>query len=145
LFSTNFPEQVQFDTLLPGEYLTASFTDKEIVDFQIDGSIIQTTPLTDYGRGVYRLGNGNLLSSNAQGVWEIQPGTGVQINQKKAGQGRFIEYVLFGNQPPNTPSNPSPPDNATYVDPEHGNMIFFWDFGKESAKDYVCSKNQVPC
>jgi len=38
-----------------------------------------------------------------------------------------------------------PEPHATYVDPEHGNMIFFWDFGKESAKDYVCSKNQVPC
>jgi len=33
-----------------------------------------------------------------------------------------------------------PEPHATYVDPEHGNKILFWDFGKESAKDMYVVK-----
>jgi hypothetical protein len=38
------------------------------------------------------LGNGNLLSTNGAGVWEIEPGTGNTIENKKAGSARFIEF-----------------------------------------------------
>jgi len=90
LFSVNFPEQIQSDSLAPGAYLNASFTADTVRDFDIDGSTAQITPWND-GRGVYRLGNGNLLLTSGLGVFEVEPGTGVIIAQKSAVTGRFIE------------------------------------------------------
>jgi hypothetical protein len=92
VFSVNFPEQIQFDSLSPGAYLNASFSDDVISDFDLDGTIHQTT-FFNGGRGVYRLGNGNLLATAGDGVWEIEPGTGNVIEQENTGSGRFIEYV----------------------------------------------------
>jgi len=63
LFSVSFPEQIQVDSVLPGAYLNAAFSDGIITDFELDGTIIQTTPLSS-GRGIYRLGNGNLLATD---------------------------------------------------------------------------------
>ncbi|MBU0638465.1 MAG: hypothetical protein KKB50_06330 [Planctomycetes bacterium] len=93
LFKLPFPEQIQFDALRPGEYLSASFTGRVIYDFGIYGAIVQVTPLGDFGRGVFRLGNGNLLSADADGVWELEPGSGVVVEQEYAGSMHFIEYV----------------------------------------------------
>ena len=118
LFSVEFPEQVQKDSLLPGAYLNAAFSADTLTDFELDGTITQTTPL-DGGRGIYRLGNGNLLATNADGIHEIEPGTGTIIETKKTGSGRFIElYSDSSNQPPYVPSDPDPEDGATDVDLE---------------------------
>jgi len=92
IFSVSFPEQIQFDGLSPGVFLNASFSDNVVTDFDLDGTIYEQTPWSG-GRGVYRLGNGNLLVTNGNGVFEIEPGTGNIIEQKYAGSSRFIEYV----------------------------------------------------
>lgn len=92
LFSVDFPEQVQFDSLGPGDFLSASFSADLIHDFDLDGTIYQTTPW-DSGRGVFRLGNGNLLATNGRGVFEIDPATGAIIEQENSGSARFIELV----------------------------------------------------
>jgi outer membrane protein assembly factor BamB len=89
LFKTAFPEQVQFDSVLPGAYLVNSFSDDVVLDFEEDGSIVETTPAGD--RGVYRLGNGNLLITNGSGTFEIEPVTGNIIEQEHTGSARFIE------------------------------------------------------
>lgn len=90
VFSVDFPEQVQFDELEPGGYLNGSFSDDVITDFDLDGSIYQTTPLS-YCRGVFRLGNGNILATNSSGVFELEPGSGNVIQQENTGSARFIE------------------------------------------------------
>jgi len=118
LFSVSFPEQIQFDGVSPGAYLHTSFSDNVINDFELDGTIVETTPLAG-GRGIYRLGNGNLIATNGNGVFEIEPGTGTIIEQEYTGSSRFIEYYSgTGNQPPYVPSNPDPSDGAIDVDIE---------------------------
>lgn len=92
LFSDNFPEQVQVDAGNPGYYLAVSFSGNVITRFQIDGTIASTIPFTG-GRGVYRLGNGNLLATNGTGVHEIDPTTGAIIETEFSGSGRFIELA----------------------------------------------------
>jgi|GEM_PF-3576735 len=93
LFKTAFPEQVSFDSLTPGEYLTNSFSDDMIYDFEIDGTIVESTPIPGSGRGVFRLGNGNLLATDGSGVHEFEPGTGTLIETKFSGSSRFIELA----------------------------------------------------
>ena len=92
LFSVAFPEQVQIDAGNPGYYLAVSFSGNTITRFQIDGTIESTIPFSG-GRGVYRLGNGNLLATNGDGVHEIDPTTGAIIETEFSGSGRFIELA----------------------------------------------------
>ena len=86
----DFPEQVLFDDLNPGDYLNASFGDNYVAEFDISGTIHQTTPFNNC-RGVFRLGNGNILATNSGGVYELEPGSGNVIQQENTGSGRFIE------------------------------------------------------
>ncbi|UCC78991.1 MAG: T9SS type A sorting domain-containing protein [Candidatus Zixiibacteriota bacterium] len=90
VISVSFPEQTQLDELDPGDFLNASFSSNVVSDFDIDGTIYQTTPLSS-GRGAYRLGNGNLLVTSSAGVREMEPGTGNVIEIENTGQARFIE------------------------------------------------------
>jgi len=93
VIAIDFGEQVRDDTLLPGAFLCAAFSDKQIFDFELNGTLHEATPLGTYGRGVYRLGNGNLLSSDGTGVYELDPGTGNVIDTKYTGSCRFIELI----------------------------------------------------
>ncbi len=97
VINVDFPEQIQMDLEEPGAFLNASFSDNQITDFDLDGTIHETTPLT-YGRGVYRLENGNLLATNSTGVFEIDPGSGSIIEQQSSGSARFIELYVSGEQ-----------------------------------------------
>ena len=90
VITVNFPEQVQFDELEPGGFLCGAFSENSIFDFDLNGTIHQTTPLT-YPRGIFRLGNGNLLATNSSGVFELDPGSGNVIQQENTGSARFIE------------------------------------------------------
>jgi outer membrane protein assembly factor BamB len=87
IFDVSFPEQTIFDDLLPGAYLNGGFTADMITDFDLDGTIHQTTPL-NLCRGAYRLGNGNILATNGSGVFELDPGSGNIIEQENTGQAR---------------------------------------------------------
>jgi hypothetical protein len=109
LFAVNFPEQINSDPLMPGDCLNNSFSADVVTDFDLDGNIYETTSW-DSGRGVYRLGNGNLLVTNGTGVFEVEPGTGVIIEQENSGSSRFIELyqpggeVGIGDNTPNIPT-----------------------------------------
>ncbi len=92
LFDVNFPEQLQRDPLAPGEYLNASFSADQVTDFDLDGTIHQTW-FFNAGRGIYRLGNGNLLLTAGDGVWEMDPATGELLEQEYVGSARFIELL----------------------------------------------------
>jgi len=88
--ATSFPEQVQSDPLPPGDYLCATFTTDSILDFDVNGSIYRTVPYNG-GRGVYRLGNGNLLATSGSGVQELDSLTGAVLQTENTGSARFIE------------------------------------------------------
>ena len=134
LFQISFPEQVQTDSVSPGAFLTAGFSANIIQDFELTGTITQTTPYSS-GRGVYRLGNGNLLATSSAGVQEIQPGTGAIIQTKKTGSCHFIESSeAVTNQPPNEPSNPDPADDAIDVPL---NAVLSWTGGDPDPDDTV--------
>lgn len=93
LFSVNFPEQVQSDSLLPGAYLNASFSADLITDFDLDGTIVSQFEWNG-GRGIYRLGNGNLLATAGDGVFELDKTTGDIVEVENEGvSARFIEFV----------------------------------------------------
>ena len=134
LFQINFPEQVQTDSVSPGGFLTASFSANVIQDFELSGTIVQTTPYSS-GRGVYRLGNGNLLATSSAGVQEIQPGTGTIIQTEKTGSCHFIESSeVVVNQPPYEPSDPNPVNGAVEV-PLNSSMS--WIGGDPDSGDTV--------
>jgi hypothetical protein len=90
IFPIMFPEQVQNDPILPGAFLNASFSDNLITDFDLDSTITDQFSFSS-GRGVYRLGNGNLLVTNNSGVFELDSATGAQVEQENTGSARFIE------------------------------------------------------
>ncbi|MCU0606154.1 MAG: T9SS type A sorting domain-containing protein [Candidatus Edwardsbacteria bacterium] len=97
VYATTFPEQVQSDPVLPGGYLCPSFSANVITDFDTDGTVSSTLPFTG-GRGVYRLGNRNLLVTSGNGVQELDSLTGAVVQTERTGQARFIE--LFHYVPP---------------------------------------------
>jgi hypothetical protein len=134
LFQINFPEQVQTDSASPGGFLTTGFSANVINDFDLSGTIVQTTPYSG-ARGVFRLGNGNLLATSAAGVQEIQPGTGAIIQTKKTGSCHLIEISeISTNQPPYEPSDPHPTNGSAGVTL---NAILSWTGGDPNSGDTV--------
>jgi hypothetical protein len=111
LYHTRFPEQISLDLADSITYLNASMTADSVRDFQLDGTIDQVTIL-DGGRGVFRLGNGNLLISSSAGVYEVAPGD-IIIEQQSSGASNFIELVTppQGSDPANVELSP-----ASFVD-----------------------------
>ncbi len=92
IFNVTFPEQVQLDVSTSGHFLNASFSDGIITEFLLDGTIIDTWSYS-MGRGVYRLGNGNLLVTSSAGVQELDAVTGSIIETEYVGSCRFIELA----------------------------------------------------
>ena len=99
IFSINFPEQIQADPILPGDFLVAGFSTNNIQDFDTTGTVYKTWPLSG-ARGVYRLGNGNVLGTYGSGIVEIDSGTGAIIQTEHGGSGRFIELYTSASPTP---------------------------------------------
>jgi len=147
LFSTSFPEQVQMDTLAPGDYLTNSFSNYMVYDFEIDGTIVETTPTSSSGRGVFRLGNGNLLITDGSGVHEVQPGTGTLIETKLTGSSRFIELAINFVVEPTIDTKCNGQDGGVIV-PEGNNAVVTLtvndgDFGGFPVELWVMAINKT--
>jgi hypothetical protein len=91
----SFPEQLAFAG--NGNILAANFsgTQEGIVEYMSDGTLVGIYDPPSLGgyRGVYELGNGNLLVTNGDGVHEIDR-TGTLIESKITGvSARFIELI----------------------------------------------------
>ncbi len=98
IFAVNFPEQVQFDSVAPGDYLNLAFSGDLATDFDLDGTL-HSQLFFNSGRGIFRLGNGNLLLTAGDGVWEMDP-AGLLVENKNPGiSGRFIEVCTTGEPP----------------------------------------------
>jgi hypothetical protein len=135
--SGQWSQQVQFDSQLPGAFLGALWDADSIIDFNIDGTIVASCTLK-YVKGVYRLGNGNILATSNYGLWEINPSTG-SYTQLNAGTGwQYIElyktlsssYIitpgagLGGSIIPSTPvSVDLIGDTTFYIEPNPGYQI----------------------
>jgi len=97
IFSISFPEQIQKDLAYPYRFLVAGFSTNNIQNFDTTGMVYRTWTLSG-ARGVYRLGNGNILGTNGTAVYEIDSATGT-ATIKRSGQGRFIEYYAVSSVP----------------------------------------------
>ncbi len=91
VFGVSFPEQIQTDLSFEGNCINASFSDDMITYF--DSTTMYEQIPFDAGRGIFRLGNGNILATNSSGVFELDPETGTIIEQKNTGSSRFIELI----------------------------------------------------
>jgi hypothetical protein len=96
LFGGNFPQQIQDDPIPPGAFLNAMWGRDSIFDFELDGTIVQKCTLK-YVKGVYRMGNGNILATSNYGLWDINTTTG-EVIRLNAGTGwQYIElYAISG-------------------------------------------------
>ena len=91
----NFPEQIAVRS--GGGYFVANFVGAQegILEYAADGTLLNTLTPPNLGgfRGVYELGNGNLLITNGGGVHEIDR-TGAFIETEIDGvSARFISFI----------------------------------------------------
>ncbi len=94
LYQTRFPEQINKDLADNDTYLNTSMTADTVRDFRTDGMIDEITIL-DASRGVFRLGNGNLLVTSGAGVYEVQPGTNIIVETQNTNANYFIELCTY--------------------------------------------------
>lgn len=90
--SLNFAEQMDHDPA--GNVLVAGFSSNNILRLNANTGAVVNTYVASGARGVYQLGNGNILWSNASGVHVLDPNTG-QSSQVYSGQGRFFDNLVI--------------------------------------------------
>jgi hypothetical protein len=105
IFSASFPQQIQGDPVLPGTFLNAAFSSNVITDFGLD-SVITAQLTYGGGRGVYRLGNGNLLATSSNGIQELDSTTGAVVQTERTGSGQYIELCNVATGVSGGPSTP---------------------------------------
>ncbi|HPQ40491.1 MAG TPA: hypothetical protein PLV45_08975, partial [bacterium] len=106
IFSVSFPEQIQ--KLPTGDFINASFSDNLITTFNLSTVTAQVS--FSGGRGAFILGNGNLIATNGDGVFEVDKSTGTIISTLRSGvSARFIEVVDLPLSPTPTPTLPPEP------------------------------------
>jgi len=147
IITTSFPEQIQADPVLPGAFLVAAFSSNQVIDFDTTGTIFRTFALSG-GRGVYRLGNGNILATYGVGVVELDSLTGAIISTKHGGSGRFIEKytIATGTTEPNFNKRPFIKLNRIYPNPFTGRTLISYNLPiteKVVLKIYNCLGNEV--
>ena len=91
LFSVSFPEQIQY-MASTGNYLNISFSDSVVSEFDLDGVIHNQWEFPG-GRGVYELGNGNLLLTSGSGVFSLNTDNGDLTEIRGGISARFIELI----------------------------------------------------
>jgi len=112
-----WPQQIQSDPALPGAFLGALWDADTIIDFELNGTIVATCTLT-YVKGVYRLGNGNLLATCNRGMFEINTTTGA-MTQLNAGTG--WQYIELFTPPTAIQEKPSFEYRSIRIDNIHPN------------------------
>jgi hypothetical protein len=85
----NFAEQL--DYTLNGDIIIAGFSSNNVVRFDTSGNVLGTFAASG-ARGVYQLGNGNILWSSGAGVfiYDVVAGTSTQVY---TGGGRYLQYA----------------------------------------------------
>jgi len=86
----NFAEQMDFAPT--GNILVAGFSTNNVVTLDANTGAVVNSFVASGARGVYQLGNGNVLWSNSAGVhvYDVSLGTSSQVY---AGGGRYLQYA----------------------------------------------------
>jgi PEP-CTERM motif len=90
----NFAEQMDYRT--NGNILVAGFSPPSAV-YELDantGAILNSWAAGLGQRGVYQLGNGNILWTNGSGAFVLDPNTAIST-QVYTGGGRYLDFVDF--------------------------------------------------
>ncbi len=94
VFASNFPFSEQMYQAANGNILVAEFTRNVIVELRPDGTEINALPGVSGPRGCYELANGNVLTSNGSGVYEVDRNVGGVIDTKLSGvSARMFQLV----------------------------------------------------
>lgn len=92
----NFPEQI---SIAPnGNVLVANFStpNSGVIIYDSLGNLLNVFSAVTGNRGVYPLGNGNILTTNGTGVYELDGATGAILRTIVSGvSGRFISPIDF--------------------------------------------------
>jgi outer membrane protein assembly factor BamB len=75
-----------------GNILVAGFSSNNIVTLDANTGAVVNSFVASGARGVYQLGNGNILWSNSAGVHVYDIGLG-SSSQVYAGGGRYLQYA----------------------------------------------------
>ncbi len=90
--SLNFAEQMTHDPT--GNVLVAGFSSNNILRLNANTGAIINTYTASGARGVYQLGNGNILWSSGAGVFVLDPSTGAS-SQVYQGGGRYLDDLVI--------------------------------------------------
>lgn len=92
----NFPEQIH--TMPSGNILVAVFSSPSGVhEYTSDGTLVGIYDVVTGNRGVYALGNGNILTTNGSGIYEIDHSNNLIETEYSGISGRFISYITLGS------------------------------------------------
>lgn len=88
--SLNFAEQMAYDR--SGNVLVAGFSSNNVVTLDANTGAVLGSFSASSARGVYQLGNGNILWTNSSGAHVYDAGTQTS-SQIYAGGGRYLQYA----------------------------------------------------
>ena len=134
----NFPEQIAFAA--NGNILVACFsTPSGVHEYLPNGTLVGVYDVLTSLRGVYELPNGNILTTNGTGVYEINR-SNVLVDTKYSGvSARFINFV------PGEGTLPAPENLSITVTPQNEltEVYLEWD-AVEGASSYTVYRNSDP-
>lgn len=88
--SLNFAEQMNYAA--NGDVLTAGFSSNNVVRLDSTTGALISTFTASGARGVYQLGNGNIMWTSGAGAFVFDVNTGLNTNVY-AGGGRYLDFV----------------------------------------------------
>ena len=112
--ASRWPQQIQSDSVLPGTFLGALWDADTIIDFDLSGTVFATCTLK-YVKGVYRLGNGNILATCNQGIYDINPSTGSYTQLSSGTSWQYIELYRAHSTTPTCTVNVNTHGNGTII------------------------------
>lgn len=90
--SLNFAEQMNYAT--NGDVLVAGFSSNNVVRLDVNTGALLGSFTASGARGVYQLGNGNIMWTSGTGAYIYDVGTG-QSTLVYSGGGRYIDYLVI--------------------------------------------------
>jgi len=90
--SLNFVEQMNYAK--DGNVLAAGFSSNNVVRLDVNTGAILASFTASGARGVYQLGNGNIMWTSGSGAYVYDVGTG-QSTLVYSGGGRYVDYLLI--------------------------------------------------
>ncbi len=90
--SLNFGEELAYAA--NGDVLVAGFSSNNVVRLDVNNGSLLGSFAASGARGVWQLGNGNIMWTSGSGAYVYDPGTN-QSTQVYAGGGRYLDYLTI--------------------------------------------------